>query len=90
MYFLIYPKVWIDDERMAVRCLELGCIGLHIPSKLKITLGPQDVPWASPSGHLSASGNLLVARDVQPNTTLLSAVYGFNISLLLALYGYII
>ena len=31
MYFLIHPLVWINDERMAVHCLESGCIGLHIP-----------------------------------------------------------
>ena len=31
VYFLIHPLVWINDERMAVHCLELGCIGLYIP-----------------------------------------------------------
>ena len=34
MYFLIYPLGWINDERMAVHCLESGCIGLYIPSDL--------------------------------------------------------
>ena len=43
--------------RMDVHCLESGCIGLHIPSDLEISLGP---------------------RDVQPNTSLLSAVYEYN------------
>ena len=57
MYFLIHPSVWINDERMAVHCLESGCIGVHIPSDLEISLGP---------------------RDVQPNTSLLSAVYEYN------------
>ena len=49
MYFLIHPLVSINDERMDVHCLKSGCIGLHIPSDLKISLGPQDVPGASPS-----------------------------------------
>ena len=31
MYFLIHPLGWINDERMAVDCLESGCIGLYIP-----------------------------------------------------------
>ena len=31
MYFLIHPYLWINDERMPVRCLESRCIGLHIP-----------------------------------------------------------
>ena len=55
---------------MAVHCLESGCIGLYIPSDLEISLGPRDVP--------RASGNLLVVGDVQPNTSLLSAVYEYN------------
>ena len=25
------PKGWINDERMAIHCLESGCIGLYIP-----------------------------------------------------------
>ena len=75
MYFLIHPKGWINDERMAVHCLESGCIRLYIPSDLEISLDPRDVPRASPSGHLSAWGNLLV---VQPNTSLLSAVYVYS------------
>ena len=44
----------------------LGCT-MHIPSNLEISLGPRDVPRASPSG--------------QPNTSLLSAVYGYNLPL---------
>ena len=62
MYFLIHPLVWINDERMAVHCLESGCIGLHIPSDLEISLGPRDVPRASPSGHLSGLGKSLGRR----------------------------
>ena len=46
----------------------LGCT-MYIPSNLKIFLGPRDVPRASPLGHLLV---------VQPNTPLLSAVYGFK------------
>ena len=43
-------------------------------SFLDITLCcPRDVPQASPLGHLS--GNLFVIGDIQPNTSLLSAVY---------------
>ena len=80
MYFLIHPYGWINDERMAVHCLKSGSIGLYIPSDLKISLGPRDVPRASPSGHLSGLGNfLLVVGDVQPNISLLSAVYVYNI-----------
>ena len=56
---LIHPSRWINDERMAVHCLESGCIGLYIPSDLEISLGPRDVPRASPSGHLSGLGKSL-------------------------------
>ena len=59
MYFLIHPLVWINDERMAVHCLESGYIGLHIPSDLEISLSPRDVPQASPLGHLSGLGKSL-------------------------------
>ena len=62
MYFLIHPSVWTNDERMAVHCLESGCIGLHIPSDLEISLGPRDVPRASPLGHLSGLGKSLGRR----------------------------
>ena len=65
---------------MAIHCLESGCIGLYIPSDLEISLGPQDVP--------RASGNLSVVGDVQPNTSLLSAVYVYNASRLEAVYGH--
>ena len=51
---------------------------LYIPSNLKISLGPRDVP----RDISRASGNLLVVGDVQPNTSLLSAVYGYNTPLL--------
>ena len=47
MYFLIHPKGWINDERMAVHCLESGCIGAYIPSELEISFCPQDVSEAS-------------------------------------------
>ena len=53
---------WINDERMAVHCLESGCIRLYIPSDLEISLGPRDVPRASPSGHLSGLGKSLGRR----------------------------
>ena len=33
------------DVWMALRCLELGCISLYIPSDLNISLNPRDVPW---------------------------------------------
>ena len=62
---------------MPIHCLELGCIGLYIPSDSKISLASRDVPLALPSGHL------LVVRDVQPNTSLLSAVYRYNLILIL-------
>ena len=81
MYFLIHPLGWINDERMAVHCLESGCIELSIPSDLEISLSPRNVPRPSPSGHLSASGNLLVVGDVQPNTSLPLAVYVYNMGL---------
>ena len=78
MSFLMHPLEWINDERMAEHCLESGCIGLHIPDNQEISLGPREVP--------RASGNLLVVWDVQctlyivqPNTSLLSTVYGYNI-----------
>ena len=59
MYFLIHPWGWINDERMAVHCLESGCIRLYIPSDLEISLGPRDVP----RDISRASGNLLVVGD---------------------------
>ena len=31
MHFLIHPLVWINDERMAVHCLESGCTTQYIP-----------------------------------------------------------
>ena len=37
MYFLIHPLVLINDERMAVHCLESGCIGLYTPSSRQCT-----------------------------------------------------
>ena len=49
---LIHPSGWINDERMAVHCLESGCIGLYIPPDLEISLGPRDVPRVSPSVYL--------------------------------------
>ena len=55
---------------------ELGCTSpptSRFPSALEMSLGlrPRDIS--------RASGNLLVVGDVQPNTSLLSAVYGYNI-----------
>ena len=78
MYFLVHTLVWIKVERMSVHCLESGYFGKHIPFDHKISLGPRDVPRTSPLGYLSVLGNLLVVGDVQPNTSLLSAVYGCN------------
>ena len=80
MYFLIYPLGWMNDEKMVVHCLKSGCIEFSISSNLEISLGPQDIPWVSPSGNFSglALGNLLVVGDVQPNTSRLKAVYGYN------------
>ena len=54
----------------------LGCTSpptSRFPSALEMSLGlrPRDIS--------RASGNLLVVRDVQPNTSLLLAVYGYNI-----------
>ena len=53
----------------------LGCTSpptSRFPSALEMSLGlrPRDIS--------RASGNLLVVGDVQPNTSLLSAVYGYN------------
>ena len=55
----------------------LGCTSpptSRFPSALEMSLGlrPRDIS--------RASGNLLVVGDVQPNTSLLSAVYVYNIS----------
>ena len=69
-----------NAERMDVHCLESGCIGKYIP------LGPRDCPRASPSGNLSGLGVQnprpreisRASGDVFPNTSLLSAVYGYN------------
>ena len=51
---------------------------LYIPSDLEVFLGPRDFPQEI-SG---ASENLLVVGDVQPNTSLLSAVYVYNLAYL--------
>ena len=73
-----------NAERMDVHCLESGCIGKYIP------LGPRDFPRAGIL-HPSALEIALGLRpreisrasgDVFPNTSLLSAVYGYNISLI--------
>ena len=63
----------------------LGCTSpptSRFPSALEMSLGlrPRDIS--------RASGNLLVVGDVQPNTSLLSAVYVYNTSLLSAVYVY--
>ena len=63
---------------------ELGCTSpptSRFPSALEMSLGlrPRDIS--------RASGNLLVVGDVQPNTSLLSAVYVYNTSLLSAVYN---
>ena len=72
MYFLLHPLEWIIDEKMAVHCLESGCIGLHISSGLQMSLGLRS--W----DISQASGYLLVVRNIQPNTSLLSAVYRYS------------
>ena len=79
MYFLTHQLVWINDERMAVHCLESGCIGLYIPSDLKISSALEMSLGLRPRDISRASGNLLVVGDVLPNTSLLSAVYVYNI-----------
>ena len=67
-YFLKHPKGCVNDERMAVHCLELGCIGLYNVHLLR----PQDFPRPSRGNSgfalgtsLGGSGNLLVVGDVQ-------------------------
>ena len=57
---------------MAVHCLESGCIRLYIPSDLEISLGPRDVPRASPSGHLSGLGKSLGRRGCTTHSLIIS------------------
>ena len=69
-----------NSERMSVHCLESGCIGKYTH------LGPRDFPWA---GILHPSA--LEVQNPHPweiswasgsvfsNTSLLSAVYGYNL-----------
>ena len=64
IHFLIHPKGWINDEWLAVHCLESVSIRLYIPSVLEISLGPCDVD--DPRDISWASGNLLIVGDVQP------------------------
>ena len=79
-----------NAERMDVHCLESGCIGKYIP------LGPRDFPRASPSGNLSGLGVQnprpweisRASGDVFPNTSLLSAVYGYILSSLAGKYWF--
>ena len=78
--------------------LYMGCISLKIRGISEgrgmfwvvHPLGPQDFPRPSrcSSGHLSGFENILVLGDVQLNTSLLSAIYGYNRSWLVAVYGY--
>ena len=63
---------------MAVHCLESGCIRLYIPSDLEISLGPRDVPRASPSGHLSGLGKSLGRRGCTTH----SLIIGREVSIL--------
>ena len=63
IYFLIHPKGWINDEWLAVHCLESVSIRLYIPSVLEISLGPCDVD--DPRDISWASGNLLIFGAVQ-------------------------
>ena len=70
MHFLIHPKGWIDDKRMVKQCLESGCIGLY--KDISFGLHPRETS--------RASRNLLVIRDVQPDTSLSSAVYVFTVN----------
>ena len=44
------------------QCTLMRFIGLYIPSDLKISLGPRDLPRASPSGHLLGLGKSLGRR----------------------------
>ena len=58
------------DERMAVHCLESGCIGKYISLGRKFGTS---CPRICPRFISRASG------DVFPNTPLLLAMYGYNI-----------
>ena len=49
-------KFWLFEKSVFWTAL------LHIPSDLEISLGPRDVPRASPSGHLSGLGKSLGRR----------------------------
>ena len=68
---------------MAVHCLKSGRIRLYVPSDLKISLR-RDVP----RDISRASGNPEVGGNVQPNTSLLSAVYIYILPRLELVYGH--
>ena len=72
---MIHPKGWINDERMAVHCLVSRCMYCIFPPTSRFPLASR-----CPSGFAleKSLGHLEISWDVQPNTSLLSAVYGYN------------
>ena len=66
------------------KCLESGCLGIYIPSNLKISLG-QDFCTPAPSWNLWAWGakpplwEIFAIGNENTNTSLLSAIYRYNI-----------
>ena len=79
--WLYWSFIWYN---VYIHCLEEGCIGLYTD----ISRGLRDVPGTMPEGHPDwivdtspgtfPSWNILVVWDIQPNTSLLLAVYVFN------------
>ena len=59
---IVYVHCWEEECIVYIHCREEGWIGLYIPSDLKISLGPWDVPRALPSGHISGLGKSLGCR----------------------------
>ena len=70
MDFLIHPKGLINDEKTAVHCLELGCIGStsRFPSNLRISIGQMGMYILSEDtgiGYNIILDNLKVNREVR-------------------------
>ena len=77
---IINPYLGMYQEIHPCRAVSIGSVKINtsllmMREWVAHPLRPQYFPWPSRCPTL---GNLLVVRDVQPNTSLLSAVYGYN------------
>ena len=79
MKFLKHAKGGINDERIAIHCLESGCIGLYITSDLKNFL---EISLVLDSREISRSLGMYIE---QTNTSLLSPLSAVYVSINIAI-----